>query len=152
MIYVVNSMGWKRSGHVNLFVDSEVLPVVKNAKIIDLTTGKEVPAQVITKRTEGAYWVLEVTDIPAMGYKALKIEVSGEEPATVAGTNEEILENKFYRLVINKATGSISSLFDKELNRELADKENPYNIGQAIRETSVKRDIPPFYPCLPFQM
>ena len=144
VIYVVNSMGWKRSGHVNLFVDSEVLPVVKNAKIIDLSTGKEVPAQVITKRAEGAYWVLEVTDIPAMGYKALKIEVSGEEPAPVAGTNEEILENKFYRLVINKATGSISSLFDKELNQELADKENPYNIGQAVRETSVKRDIPPF--------
>jgi alpha-mannosidase len=144
VIYVVNSMGWKRSGHVNLFVDFEVLPVTKKTKIIDLSTGKEIPAQVLTKRAEGAYWVLEVTDIPAMGYKALKIEVSGEEPAQVAGTNEEILENKFYKLIINKATGSISSLFDKELNQELADKENSYNIGQAIRETSVKRDIPPF--------
>ena len=144
VIYVVNSMGWKRSGHVNLFVDFEVLPVTKKAKIIDLSTGKEVPAQVLSKRAEGAYWVLEVSDIPAMGYKALKIEISGEEPAPVAGTNEEILENKFYKLVINKATGSISSLFDKELNEELADNQNPYNIGQAIRETSVKRDIPPF--------
>ena len=46
--------------------------------------------------------------------------------------------------MINKATGSISSLFDKELNQELADRQNPYNIGQAVRETSVKRDIPPF--------
>ncbi len=144
VIYIVNSMGWKRSGHVNLFVDFEVLPVTKKTKIIDLSTGKEIPAQVLSKRAEGAYWVLEVSDIPAMGYKALKIEVSGEEPSLVAGINEEILENKFYKLVINKATGSISSLYDKELNQELADKENPYNIGQAIRETSVKRDIPPF--------
>ena len=79
-----------------------------------------------------------------MGYKALKIEVTGEEPASDAGTNVEILENKFYKIVINKATGAISSLYDKELNQELADGQNPYNIGQAVRETSVKRDIPPF--------
>ena len=144
VIYVVNSMGWKRSGHVNLFVDSEVLPVTKKARIIDLPTGEEVPAQVLTKRSEGAYWVLEVSDIPAMGYKALKIEVSPQEPASVAGNNVEILENRFYKIVINKATGAISSLFDKELNQELADVQNPYNIGQTVRETSVKRDTPPF--------
>ena len=57
---------------VNLFVDYEVLPVKKKARIIDLSTGKEIPAQVLTKRAEGAYWVLEVSDIPAMGYKALR--------------------------------------------------------------------------------
>ena len=34
--------------------------------------------------------------------------------------------------------------YDKELNQELADAQNPWNIGQAVRETSVKRDIPPF--------
>jgi alpha-mannosidase len=144
VIYVVNSMGWKRSGHVNLFVDFEVLPVTKMARIIDLSTGKEVPAQVLSKRAEGAYWVLEVSDIPALGYKALKIEVTGQEPAADAGSEVEILENKFYKIAINKATGAISSLYDKELNQELADGQNPWNIGQAVRETSVKRDIPPF--------
>ena len=144
VIYVINSMGWKRSGHVNLFIDYEVLPVTKKAKIIDLTTGKEVPAQMLNKRAEGAYWVLEVSDIPALGYKALKIDVSGEEPASVAGTNVEILENQYYKIVINKSTGSVSSLYDKELKQELADSKNPYNIGQAIRETSAKRDIPPY--------
>jgi alpha-mannosidase len=144
VIYVVNSMGWKRSGHVNLFVDFEVLPVAKKTRIIDLTTNKEVPAQVLGKRAEGAYWVLEVSDIPAMGYKALKIEVSGDEPASVTGNNTAILENNFYKIAINKTTGAISSLFDKELNQELADGQNPYNIGQAVRETSEKRDLPPF--------
>ena len=79
VIYVINSMGWTRSGDVNLFVDYEVLPVKTKARIIDLTTGKEVPAQVLSKRAEGAYWVLEVNDIPAMGYKAFKIEVSDQE-------------------------------------------------------------------------
>ena len=144
VIYVINSMGWKRSGDVQLFIDYEVLPVQSKARIIDLTTGKEVPAQILTKRTEGAYWVLEVSDIPAMGYKALKIELTDQEATAEAGTNVEVLENKFYKIVINKATGSISSLFDKELNQELADGQNPYNIGQPVKETSEKRDVAPF--------
>ena len=144
VIYVINSMGWTRSGDIQLFIDNEVLPVMSKARIIDITTGKEVPAQLIRKRAEGAYWVLEVKDIPAMGYKALKIEVSNEStPVEMAG-NTEVLENNFYKIVIDKATGSIKSLFDKELNQELADSENPYNIGQAIRETSAKRDVAPF--------
>lgn len=144
VIYVVNSMGWDRSGHVSLFVDYQVLPVTVRARIIDISTGKEVPAQVINKRAEGAYWVLEVSDIPAMGYKALKIEVTGGEPEAVSGKNIVTLENKYYKISINKSSGAINSLYDKELGQELADGKNPFNIGQAIRETSVKRDIPPF--------
>jgi alpha-mannosidase len=144
VIYVINSMGWTRSGDINLFIDYEVLPVKTKARIIDLSTGKEVPAQVLTKRTEGAYWVLEVNDIPAMGYKALKIELTGQEATSESGTNVEVLENKFYKLVINKSTGSVSSLYDKELDQELADSQNPYNIGQPVKETSEKRDKSPF--------
>ena len=144
VIYVINSMGWSRSGDVQLFIDYEVLPVKNRAKIIDLTTGKEVSAQLLTKRTEGAYWVLEVSDIPAMGYKAFKIELTGEPTPVETASATEVLENKFYKIVIDKATGSLSSLFDKELNQELADAENPYKIGQPVKETSAKRDVAPF--------
>jgi alpha-mannosidase len=144
VIYVINSLGWNRSGHVNLFVDYEVLPVKAKVRIIDLTTGREVPAQVLSKRAEGAYWVLEVSDIPALGYKALKIEVSDQDTSADAGINVEVLENKFYKIAIDKTTGSIKSLFDKDLNQELADGQNPYNIGQPVKETSAKRDISPF--------
>jgi alpha-mannosidase len=135
VIYVLNSMGWNRSGDINLFVDYEVLPVKTKARIIDLTTGKEVPAQVLNRRSEGAYWVLEVNDVPAMGYKALKIEILTDEAKAETATNLEVLENKFYKLTIDKTTGSISSLLDKELNQELADGQNLYDIGQPVRET-----------------
>ncbi len=144
LIYVINSMGWTRSGDVNLFVDYEVLPVNKKARIIDLSTGREIPAQVLRKRAEGAYWVLEVNDIPAMGYKALKIIVSDKQPIAETGSNVGVLENQFYKVVINKTTGAISRLYDKELMQELADGQNPYNIGQPIKESSVKRDKSPF--------
>ena len=144
VIYVMNSMGWARSGDINLFIDNEVVPVDKKVRIIDLTSGKEVPAQIISKRREGAWWILSVTDIPAMGYKALKVDVTGEQVQGLTGSNTEILENRFYKITIDKATGSISSLFDKDINQELVDNDNPYNIGQPVRETSVKRDVAPF--------
>jgi alpha-mannosidase len=144
VIYVINSMGWSRSGDVNLFVDYEILPVRTKARIIDLTNGKEVPAQILAKRAEGAYWILEVSDIPAMGYKALKIEPIDQEVKQDALISVEVLENKYYKIAIDKTSGSISSLFDKELNQELADRQNSYNIGQPIREISAKRDVAPF--------
>jgi alpha-mannosidase len=146
VIYVMNSMGWNRSGHVSLFIDNEVIPVEKKVRIFDLSTGKETPAQILSKRREGAYWVLEVSDVPALGYKALKIELT-DDPAsekTEADSDTEVLENSFYKLVIDKSTGAISSLFDKDLEQELADPKNPYHIGQPVRETSEKRDVPPF--------
>jgi len=144
VIYVINSLGWQRSGHVNLFVDYEVLPANTKTRIVDISTGKEVPAQVLVKRAEGAYWVLEVSDIPAMGYKALKIERLDQAATTEPATSVEVLENKFYKVAINKNTGAISSLFDKDLKQELADGQNPYNIGQPVKETSEKRDKSPF--------
>jgi alpha-mannosidase len=144
VIYVINSMGWNRSGDVQLFIDNEVVPVEKKVRIIDLSSGKEVSSQVLTRRSEGAYWVLGVSDIPAMGYKAFKVEILEQAAAVETGTNAEILENRFYRLSIDKATGSVNSLFDKELNQEFIDRQNPYNIGQLVRETSAKRDIAPF--------
>jgi alpha-mannosidase len=146
VVYVMNSMGWTRSGHVNLFIDNEVIPLENKFRIIDLTTGKEVPAQVVGKRNEGTYRVLEVSDVPALGYKAFKIELTDDaaQKEMDADSVTEVIENKFYRLEIDKPTGSISSLFDKEMNQELADKENPYHIGQPVRETCEKRDVPPF--------
>jgi hypothetical protein len=144
VIYVINSMGWTRSGDIEIFIDNEVIPVENKVRITDLSSGAEVSAQILTKRREGAWWIIEVGDIPAMGYKALKIEVTGEPapPETASGT--EVLENRFYKLVIDKTTGSISSLFDKELKRELVDSENQYDMGQPVREAPEKRDVAPF--------
>jgi hypothetical protein len=141
VIYVVNSMGWERSGSVELFIDYEVLPVETQYKITDIATGKEVTAQLLRKRREGAYWVLEVNDVPALGYKALKIETINK-PVTKTADNAsvEILENKYYKIVIDKSSGALSSLFDKALNQEIIDSRNPWKLGQLIRETLPARD------------
>ncbi|HOS71183.1 MAG TPA: glycoside hydrolase family 38 C-terminal domain-containing protein [Bacteroidales bacterium] len=145
VIYVINPMGWDRSGNIELFVDNEVVPVENKVNIIDISTGRKVPAQVKTRRREGSWWIIEVNNVPAMGYKALKVEII-PEPATIQAESEktEILENQYYRLVIDKTSGSVSSLFDKALDQDLVDPENQYHLGQPVRETSERRDVPPF--------
>jgi len=141
VIYVVNSMGWERSGSVELFIDYEVLPVDKHYKITDISSGKEVTAQLLRKRTEGAYWVLDVANVPALGYKALKIEVTSESDKIAdANASSEILENEYYKISIDKTSGALSSLFDKALNLEIVDSRNPWKLGQLIHETLPDRN------------
>lgn len=74
-----------------------------------------------------------------MGYKAFKIEVLNQSAPVETGTNVGVMENRFYKLIIDKSTGSITSLFDKEMNLEPADSQNPYDLGQPVRETLLTR-------------
>ena len=142
VIYVVNSMGWNRSGVVELFIDNQIIPPRKKFKIIDLASQNEAPVQSLRSRSEGVYWAIMVEDIPALGWKAFKIEVSKDdidEPA-VENLKTEILENQYYRLTFDKSIGAIGSLYDKDIRRDLVDPENPWKIGQLVRETLPDRN------------
>lgn len=143
VIYVVNSMGWDRSATIQLFIDYEILPSDKAFSIIDLTTNEKIPVQFSRGRREGAYWNLEVGNVPALGFKALKIDVSEvKKPVTELAKNEntEVLENQYFRIVVDAKTGGIKEFFDKELQEDLYDAENPYFIGQPVHETLPARD------------
>jgi len=142
VIYVINSMGWSRSGTVEVFISYEILPQNKQCKIIDLSTGDEVSAQLFRSRREGAYWLLEITNVPGLGFKALKIETNdSSQPEKVVEKNIiETLESPFYKITIDKNTGAINSLYDKELKQELVDVQNSYKPGQPVRETLPDRN------------
>lgn len=141
VIYVVNPMGWERSGAVELFIDQQIFPDDKWYKITDISTGKEVAIQLLRKRGEGAYWIMEVDKIPALGFKAFKIE--GKTQGIVVkesfSRSYSPLQNKFYKILIDKSTGAVSSLIDRELNIEMVDPKNPWKLGQFIRETLQNR-------------
>ncbi|MGQ8338235.1 glycoside hydrolase family 38 C-terminal domain-containing protein [Sunxiuqinia sp. A32] len=142
VIYVVNSLGWERSGLVEVFIDKEQLPINREFSIIDLTTQKKTSAQLIRDRREGAYWALEVENIPALGYKTYRIELSDNEIADKTKDNAplETLENQFYKIRVDKSSGAIISLYDKELDKELVDSENDWKLGQLVRETLPARN------------
>ncbi len=142
VIYVVNSMGWDRSETVQLFIDNEILPLEKEFSIVDLSNNQKIPVQFSHGRREGAYWNLEVADVPALGFKALKIDVSEKNAGekNQLSMNSSVLENQFYKIAIDNKTGGIKEFYDKELQVDLYDPENQYFIGQPVRETLPARN------------
>ncbi|MCC6699730.1 MAG: hypothetical protein IT365_29170 [Candidatus Hydrogenedentes bacterium] len=134
---VVNSLAWKRSGPVHVYIGHEVQPAETPCRFVDMTSGKDVPARLMSSRFEGSYWTLWVEDVPPMGYKMLCIDTSqsGEPSQDPKTSSDHTLENTYYRLEVDPESGSLRSLIDKETGRELVDLEGADGLGQFIRDT-----------------
>ena len=144
-IAVFNTLNWKRSGLVRVFIDHEILPVDRDFKIVDSENGESIPAQAMNGRAEGTYWALWVKDVPPQGYKTCRIEVNDKKRAPQATLDSTTsLENAFYSLTIDPQKGTVTSLVDKETGKELVDKNASWGLGQCIYETiSGGRDFKP---------
>ncbi|MCX6251021.1 MAG: hypothetical protein NTX61_09730 [Bacteroidetes bacterium] len=133
-ITVINTLNWNRSGEATVFIDHQVIPDNRKFKILD-EAGKEVLVQLLSNREEGTYWTLFVTDVPPLGYKTYRIILSDE--LTRFAQKKKFsgwMENQFYSLRIDTVKGAITSLFDKQLGKELAADDQPYGMGEFIYE------------------
>jgi hypothetical protein len=76
-----------------------------------------------------------------MGYKVYRIELKWGilENPNLTKLRNGIVENEFYRIVIDKTNGAISSLVDKKLHLEMVDSRSPWLLGQFIHETISNR-------------
>ena len=72
------------------------------------------------------------TKLPAFGYKFVDIIKKSKESDLVA--NENIIENKYYKIKIDKKNGNIEEFFDKELQYNFATKFNHHGFGEYIYE------------------
>ncbi len=87
------------------------------------------PGVAVCDNADGTMLVL-VKDIPASGYRTLKLgpkAIPAAQPADGA-----TIESGHYRLRFDPVNGSITSLLDKELNRELVDPKAPYQLNQYL--------------------
>lgn len=93
-------------------------------------------------------------DVPALGYKLYRFSPSplagegrgeGDSPdRVVAGLRSghpACLENRFYRLELDPRTGGITSIFDKELDRELLDRTAEHRANQLVLRSSVTAEV-----------
>jgi hypothetical protein len=75
----------------------------------------------------------EAKDLPSFGYKLYSLRPQQQSPAAVEEPSSgNIVENRFYRITIDPASGAIAGIFDKELGRELVDRESPYKFGAYV--------------------
>lgn len=134
VITLFNTLNWPRSGNATLYIDHQILPRDGAFTILD-PAGHEVPAQRLAAREDGSYWSLFVEEVPAMGFLTLRIKNKNERRlADAEPPFSGILENDYYRMVFNTATGSIVSLQDKQLHQELVDTGARYGLGAFIYE------------------
>jgi alpha-mannosidase len=109
--FVLNPLGWERSDYCDYPYNGK-----SKVNIIDMTTGKEVPFQFMTKKNT-TYIRIFASGIPSLGYKVFEIRnasSSAKFDQNVSIT-DSIIENNNYRIRLNRQ-GAIISLTDKDDN------------------------------------
>jgi len=134
-LVVFNSLNWERSGLVTAYIDHQLVPRYKEFSLVD-ENGNEAKAQAVETHSDGSYWSIWVDKVPAFGYKKYIIQRSEkEEPQSDEVLDIYELENQWYTIKIDTKRGAISSLFDKDLNKELIDQAATWKLGEFIYET-----------------
>ena len=77
--------------------------------------------------------VFVARDVPPLGYKIFKVgDKTSDDPVNNVMVGSDTLENRFYRIRVDAKTGGISSIYDKELKRELVDQSAPHKVNQFV--------------------
>ncbi|HTL07843.1 MAG TPA: hypothetical protein VL307_06285 [Chitinophagaceae bacterium] len=111
--YVFNALSWPRSGMVQVAVDDK--ETADNARVLDLSTGREVVSQLILRG--GKHFVqLQVQDIPSLGYKIFEWQ-PGNKRHSLPGISVDngVIKTKYYRLRVSPA-GVITEWYDSLAN------------------------------------
>jgi hypothetical protein len=101
--------------------------------------------QVLSCERDGEEICFVAADVPALGYKAFRFKAAGMAgvPARkgIMTAENDLLENRFYRVRFDKTTGAITSIFDKELNVELVDQAAPHKFNEYLYERYETPDV-----------
>jgi len=112
--FVFNPLSWKRTDVVDLLATT---PAPR--RVIDVTTGQEVPSQDVVVDGLPRLRIL-APDVPSVGYKVFEVRPGAGQvflPATTVGL--PVVQNALYRVTLG-SRGQITSLIDrKDGNREL---------------------------------
>ena len=128
-VVVFNMLNWPRSGLVDL-------DLRKGSELFDPSSGSLVPVQVIRKENNLSHVRFVAQDVPALGYKVYGIRkaaapVSSPSPAI----QSTVLESPYYKVELDTLSGAVRSVYDKDLRRELVDRQSPYRLGQYLYVT-----------------
>ncbi len=143
-LVVFNSLNWQRDAVVET-------DLFEHPRLVDLTTQKEVPLQILYQKQNFLHVRFLAKDLPSVGYKCFSISYGQNGPPAPAPTNDSVVENSFYRVTLDPESGAVKSIFDKQLQREIVDSASPYRFGQYLYVTGGDGDtqmVNPF-PALP---
>jgi hypothetical protein len=127
-VVVFNPLAWTRTDVVRFTLPSGN----EQVRLVDSASGNEVPYQ----RLVSGEFVFIAASVPSTGYKTFRV-LPADAPAgspTALRAGATTLENQFYRVVFDPATGAITSIRDKELGLELVDSSVPHAFNEYLYE------------------
>lgn len=124
-LVVFNTLGWKRSSLVGFDLE-------RGHELVDSTTGVAVPVQIVRQSQHLLHVRFMAADIPGMGYKVFEIRPAQRLVNAGTSSDTNVLENRWYRVELDPEHGAVRSIYDKELHRELVNRESPYRFGQYL--------------------
>ncbi|HZQ43596.1 MAG TPA: polysaccharide lyase family protein [Acidobacteriaceae bacterium] len=127
-LVVFNPLNWKRSG----LVEADLR---HGDTIEDLTSHQNVPYEIMTSSEGFLHVRFLASDIPEVGYKCYQIHAANESVPAAALAPDKSIENRYYRITVDPASGAVRSIYDKDLKRELVDKSSPYRFGEYLYVT-----------------
>jgi len=149
-IAVFNSLSFQRTDVVRL----NRFDVKEPFELIDVETGQKVPYQIVKldgpqapvpyaahRYGRGQFENKELFElafvaekVPPFGYKTYRLSPveKAATPTSRVVVDESGLENQFFKVKLDPRTGAVESIYDKELSRELVDKQAPHKLNQFV--------------------
>jgi alpha-mannosidase len=124
--FVFNPLSWVRTDVADIPYNG-----ASSVHVVDLSSGTEVPAQVVNV-SGTQYLRVQAQNLPPVGYKVFEIQSgTGQSFAGVLSADPAtgVMQNDVYRIVVSPR-GAITSLVDKRLgNREFAQLTGGYALN-----------------------
>jgi len=138
-LLVFNTLNWERSGLTTVYIDHQIVPRGKVPGIYD-QQGKMLAVQALSHRSDGTYWAVWLQDIPPFGFRKYSIRPLDDSGRLPERNPMAVLENEWYRLQIDTTKGTLVSMFDKALSKELIDQASKVKLGELIIEQLGNRE------------
>ena len=136
-VVVFNPLAWARTDVVQCDLVSDAAPV--SLRLTD-KEGHRVATQILGDRLDGGKHTITVAfvaaAVPSLGYQVYWLAVGQEPdpaPASLKASASE-LENAYYRVRIDPATGCLASVWDKEHHREVLAAAGRGNLIQILED------------------
>jgi alpha-mannosidase len=133
-LIVFNTLNWQRDGLV-------AVDLPDGYAIVDGGTHQTVPYTMLFAGNGFHHVEFLAAGVPAVGHKTYSYALQKTGPVAAAkagagaGTDSTIMENAYYRVTLDPASGAIGSIYDKQLQRELVNEKSPYRFGQYLYVT-----------------
>jgi Glycosyl hydrolases family 38 N-terminal domain/Glycosyl hydrolases family 38 C-terminal beta sandwich domain/Glycosyl hydrolases family 38 C-terminal domain len=136
-IVVYNPLPWSRGGRVDFFEGIYRKDFVIHA-IKDVVTGKILPVY-----EDYNHISFDAEAVPAMGYKTYIpiLEPVSTISALSVDNKTHTLENKYFKLIIDTISGSLSSVYNKQTGHELVNIKSEFGFAEYLFQQYGQEDL-----------